>query len=215
VAFRGWPVEAIEFYEGLEADNTRTYWEEHRSVYERSVKAPMQALLEELQPEFGAGKIFRPNRDVRFSSDKSPYKTAIGAVAAQEGSVFYVQVSADGLHAASGYYRMARDQLARFRAAVAADGTGDEIASIVDDLGTAGYTVGGEALRSAPRGYKPDHPRIRLLRHKGLTIGEAWPAAAWLGTAKAADRVVRVWRAAAPMNAWLQAHVGPSTEPER
>lgn len=213
MVFQGWPAEAIEFYEGLEADNTKAYWEQHRSEYESAVKAPMVALLEKLGSEFGKAKIFRPNRDVRFSTDKSPYKTAIGAVAIRDGSVFYVQVSADGLHAASGYYQMARDQLARFRAAVDKAGTGMQVLALVEGLETDGYRVGGEALKAAPRGFRPDHPRIRLLRHKGLTVGEEYPPGAWLGTAKAADRVVRVWRAAGPLNAWLQANVGPSTEP--
>ena len=94
MAFRGWPNEALDFYEGLEADNSKTYWTAHRSVYDEKVLAPMNALLAELEPEFGAGKIFRPYRDVRFSADKSPYKTAIGATLELGG---YVQLSAKGL----------------------------------------------------------------------------------------------------------------------
>lgn len=210
MTFRGWPAETIEFYEGLEADNTRAYWQDNRHIYDTCVRAPMEALLRQVEPEFGAGKIFRPYRDVRFSPDKSPYKTAIGAVAQRDGSVFYVQVSADGLFAGSGYYQMSRDQLERFRAAVDDHAAGEEAFAVVDGLEKAGYGIGGEALRTAPRGFARDHPRIRLLRHKGLTAGKAWEPAAWLGTAKAADRVVQVWRAAGPLNAWLQAHVGPS-----
>src|SRR5204863_1827323 len=79
VAFRGWPTEALEFYEGLEADNSRTYWLDHKETYDKQVYGPMADLLAELEPEFGPGRIFRPNRDVRFSADKSPYKTAIAA----------------------------------------------------------------------------------------------------------------------------------------
>jgi uncharacterized protein (DUF2461 family) len=94
MAFTGWPVEAIEFYEGLCADNTKTYWVEHKSIYDECVLRPMQELLAELEPDFGEGKIFRPYRDVRFSADKTPYKTAIGATLARGG---YIQVSADGL----------------------------------------------------------------------------------------------------------------------
>jgi uncharacterized protein (DUF2461 family) len=79
-AFPGWPAAAVEFYRGLEADNSRAYWISRKDVYEESVRAPMEALLHELADEFGEGKIFRPNRDIRFSADKSPYKTAIGAL---------------------------------------------------------------------------------------------------------------------------------------
>ncbi len=68
--FRGWPAEALEFYEGLEADNSKAYWTAHKDVYETVVLSPMKAILAELAPEFefGDGKVFRPNRDVRFNA---------------------------------------------------------------------------------------------------------------------------------------------------
>ena len=79
MAFKGWPVEALEFYEGLEADNSKVYWTEHKDTYTTAVHGPMAALLSDLADEFGEGRIFRPYRDVRFSADKSPYKTSIAA----------------------------------------------------------------------------------------------------------------------------------------
>src|SRR4029453_11507429 len=79
VAFTGWPAEAVQFYRGLEADNSKAYWTAHRAEYHALFPAPMQALLEHLADEFGEGHVFRPYRDIRFSADKSPYKTAIGA----------------------------------------------------------------------------------------------------------------------------------------
>lgn len=78
--FRGWPAEALEFYEGLEADNSKAYWTAHKDVYETVVLSPMKAIPAALAPEFGDGKVLRPNRDVRFSTDKSPYKTHIGSI---------------------------------------------------------------------------------------------------------------------------------------
>src|SRR5436305_11055276 len=131
MAFRGWPAEALEFYEGLAADNSKAYWTDHKSVYEQCVYAPMVELLAELADEFGPGKIFRPYRDVRFSADKTPYKTVIGATLERGG---YVQLSAHGLSCGAGMYMMAPDQLARYRQAVAADGTGGRLAALVDDL---------------------------------------------------------------------------------
>ena len=213
--FRGWPAEAIDFYEGLEADNTKAYWQDNKATYEQAVRAPMEALLTRLEPEFGPGKIFRPYRDVRFSADKTPYKTNLAAVANRDDAVYYVSLSSAGLFAGSGYYHMARDQLARFRAAVDDAKHGVGLEKIVAALEKAGYDVGGDALRTAPRGFATDHPRIRLLRYKGIYAGRGFPASAWLGTAKAADRVVTVWRATEPLNAWLGKHVGPSDEPER
>ena len=148
MAFRGWPVAAIEFYEGLEADNSRTYWHANKQTYEQIVKGPMDALLAELAPEFGAGRIFRPNRDVRFSRDKSPYKTAIAATLEEGG---YVQFSADGLSAGTGLYMPATDQLDRYRRAVADDRSGAALVDIVADARRTGIEITAhESLKTAP-----------------------------------------------------------------
>jgi uncharacterized protein (TIGR02453 family) len=205
VAFTGWPAEAIEFYEGLQADNSKTYWTAHRSTYEECVLRPMRDLLTELEPEFGEGKVFRPYRDVRFSADKSPYKTAIGALLTGGG---YVQLSADGLASGCGRWHLEPEELARFRAAVAADRSGDPLERIVGELRTAGVEVTSrDALKTVPRGYPKDHPRADLLRCKGLVSWQQWPAAAWLGTAKSKDRVVDFLRSSAALNDWLAANV--------
>lgn len=205
MAFSGWPVEAVEFYEGLLADNSKAYWQSHKQTYEDAVLAPMRELLAELEPEFGAGKVFRPHRDVRFSPDKSPYKTAIGALLDRGG---YVQLSADGLAAGCGRYHLEPDELARYRAAVADDGSGSRLQAIVDALRADGIEVTGrETLKTVPRGYPKDHPRADLLRHKGLVTWKQWPAAAWLGTAKARERVVEFLRRSAPLIDWLEKNV--------
>ena len=119
MTFRGWPADAIDFYRGLEADNSKTYWQANKARYDEAVKAPFEALMVELEGEFGPMRLFRPYRDVRFAKDKSPYKTAAAAFGEQEGgSGLYVQLSASGLMVGSGYYHMAPDQLVRFRAAL-------------------------------------------------------------------------------------------------
>jgi uncharacterized protein (TIGR02453 family) len=208
VKFNGWPAEALEFYEGLAADNTKSYWTAHKAGYERDVHAPMTALLAELEPEFGEGRIFRPYRDVRFSADKSPYKTAIGATLADGG---YIQLSADGLAAGSGMHQMAPDQLERYRRAVADDLTGEELRKVIAGIEQHDITVTGhDSLKTAPRGYPRDHPRADLLRHKGLIAWQEWPAAAWLGTAAAKGRVTGFLRATRPLCDWLDAQVGDS-----
>ena len=212
MAFRGWPEEALEFFAGLEIDNSKTYWRQNKDRYEQLVRAPMEALLEELAPEFGEGKIFRPYRDIRFSADKSPYKTNIAATLG-EG---YVQLNADGLGAGSGMYMLATDQLERYREAVDDERSGAALEAIVEKAKAAGLTVTGhDVLKTAPKGYAKDHPRIELLRYKGLITWREWPPAAWLGTRRAKDRVVEFLQESKPLNAWLQSHVGPSTLPER
>lgn len=211
--FRGWPAEAIEFFEGLEADNSKAYWQSSKAVYESKVVAPMQALLAELEPEFGVGKIFRPYRDVRFSKDKTPYKTAIGATLVRGG---YVQMSAAGLGAGCGMYVMASDQLDRFRTAIDDDVTGGQLSVLVASLQASGIKITAhDVLKTAPRGYPNDHPRIELLRNKGLIAWREWPAGAWLGRATAKARVVDFFSASGPVMTWLDTNVGPSDLPTR
>jgi uncharacterized protein (TIGR02453 family) len=208
MTFHGWTDAILDFYEGLEADNSKSYWQAHKQVYDEEVLAPMQELLAELADEFGEPKIFRANRDIRFSADKTPYKTQIGATLAGHG---YVQVSAAGLAVASGTYGFASDQLARYRRAVALDLPGEALTRIVDDAEAAGLTItAADALKTAPRGYPKDHPRIELLRRKGLVTWKQWPVEPWLATAAAKDRVVEVLRASIPLVQWLDQHVGAS-----
>ncbi len=207
MAFSGWPEEALDFYDGLAADNTKTYWTKHKRVYEEKVLGPMAELVEELAPDFGETKIFRPYRDVRFSKDKSPYKIHIGATV----GTGYVQLSAQGLAAGDGMYVMAPDQLDRYRQAVARDRTGAELERVIAAIGQAGIGVSGrDTLKTAPRGYPADHPRIGLLRHKGLIAWREWPAGPWLETAEARDRVAAFLRTTRPLSGWLATQVGPS-----
>lgn len=205
MTFRGWPDDAVEFYEGLTADNTRTYWQDHKAVYEQSVKAPMEELLAELSDEFGAGRIFRPYRDTRFSRDKSPYKLTCAAHL-ESG---YISFSAEELFVGSGLYNPEPDELSRYRAAVADDVSGGQLDRIVRELRNDGYeTIGHAVLKTAPRGYPKEHPRIDLLKYKGIAISKRWPVGAWLGTRKAKDRIVTVLRDARPLRDWLDTHVG-------
>ena len=211
MVFQGWPVEALEFFEGLEADNSKTYWQQNKDRYETLVRAPMEELIDELAPEWGEGKIFRPYRDIRFSPDKSPYKTNIAATI----GAGYVHLSAEGLGAGSGMWHMAPDQLERYREAVSEDRSGAALEGLVAKARSAGVTVTGhELLKTAPKGYPKDHPRIELLRHKGLIAWREWPPEAWLGTRRAKDRVVEFLRRSKPLNEWLEKNVGPSTLPE-
>src|SRR5436190_3474558 len=190
-------------------DNSRDYWHSRKSTYDEKVKRPMEELLDELAKEFGEGKIFRPNRDIRFSLDKSPYKTAIAATLSRGG---YISFSADGLGVGSGMYMPMPDQLERLRKAIADDTTGRALEKLVAKVRDDGIEVSAhEELKTAPKGYPKDHPRIELLRMKGLITWKQWPVAAWVRTAKAKGRIVEVLHAAKPVNAWLDKHVGVTT----
>ena len=214
-SFTGIPPAALDFYARLEADNSKVFWEANKTVYRDVVKASVAALCDELA-EYGPFHLFRPYNDVRFARNRPPYKTQQGAYAESEGGAgFYFHVSREGLMAAAGYYAMMRDQLERFREAVDATNTGEEIAGIVARLAKQ-YRIGAiDELKTAPKGYPKDHPRIDLLRRKGLMMSIDFGAPNWLHTKQAAAKVRDVWRAAEPMTAWLDAHVGPTTmDPE-
>jgi uncharacterized protein (TIGR02453 family) len=207
MGFSGWSAEAVEFFKGLEADNTKAYWNARRALYEASVREPMADLLGELGGEFGPGRISRPYRDVRFRADKSPYKTEIYAALDRGG---YVKFSADGLTAALGYYMMTAAQLNRYRRAVDDETDGAQLAEVVARLRAEGLEVGGgQTLKGAPRGYPRDHPRVELLRYKGVICWQRWAVAPWLSTAEARDHVVGFLRTAAPLHNWLDRRVGP------
>ncbi len=208
--FSGFPPEALDFYRRLTLDNSRSFWTDHREVYDRAVRDPMLALTGELEPDYGTFHLFRPHRDVRFSKDKSPYKTQQGAVTEGEGGEFYyLVIGADGLFVAAGYHQMARDQLDRYRRAVVDETSGPELVALVAALEPR-YEIGGRELSTAPRGYPRDHQRVRFLQHKGLTAGRHLGAPKWLSTAAAKRRIVETWQGTAALNEWLNAHVGPS-----
>jgi uncharacterized protein (TIGR02453 family) len=212
--FRGWAPAVLDFYRQLEADNSRSFWQAHKGVYEEEVRAPFDALAELVADGFGPLRVFRPNRDVRFSADKRPYKTrCYGVAEGENGESYYVEISAGGLVSGAGFWMMARDQLARYRAAVDDAETGDELAAVVAALGKRKIRIEGGTLKTSPRGFPRDHPRVELLRHTSVAAIRSYEPAAWLATPAAAKRITDLWHAAAPLNAWLGEHVGPSTEP--
>jgi uncharacterized protein (TIGR02453 family) len=205
MAFGGWPAEALAFYAGLEDDNSKEYWTSRKAAYQEKVLRPMEELLEELAPQFGEPKIFRPYRDIRFSRDKTPYKTHIGATL---GSVCYVQLSADGLSAGAGRWHLEPAELASYRAGVAGP-DGAELAATIAVLERAGVEVHGHgSLKTSPRGYPADHPRAGLLRHKGLTTWRHWNPAPRLSTPAPAGDIREFFAASLAFCDWLTAHTG-------
>lgn len=202
-SFDGWKGDFQGFFLGLRLSNTKAYFEAHRRQYEEQVKRPMVALLADLEPEFGPARLSRPNRDIRFSADKSPYKTNIYG----DSKGGYVALDATGLVAAGGRYMMDAPKLARFRQAVAADRSGKQLVAIVDELRRKGYEIGGQELKRVPSPYPQDHPRGDLLRHKKLIYWRRWDVQRWIATPEARDRVERAWRDGADLNAWLAAHL--------
>ena len=117
--------------------------------------------------------------------------------------------------AAGGYYMMAPDQVARFRTAVDDDRRGDDLVKRLAAVEAEGMTIAGEKLKTRPRGVDPEHPRLELMRRKGLYGHRGWPPDDVLHEAGALERVVATWRAVRPLAEWLDDHVGPSEQPRR
>ena len=213
--FDGFGLKVRRWFEGLEADNSREYFAAHRDVFEEAIRDQMEALLGELSEKFGGEvKLFRQNRDIRFSPDKSPYKTnTYGVVHGSELAAhgLYASISARGLVAGSGYHVMARDQLERYRDAVDDDARGPELGKLLAKVQKAGLEVWGESLATAPRGYPTDHKRIELLRRKSLALGNTLKFGRGIGRADGLEFVTKTWRSAAPVTGWLDREVGATT----
>jgi len=202
--FTGWKGDFQGFFVGLKLNNSKAYFDAHRKQYDEEVKGPMVALLADLEPEFGAAHLSRPNRDIRFAADKSPYKTNIYADSREGG---YVALDSDNLTAAGGRYMVDGEQLARFRKAVAADRTGKELAAIVAALQKKGYEIGGQELKRVPSPYPQDHPRAELLKHKRLIYWKTWPIGPWIAPPKVRERVAQAWRDGEALNRWCAKHM--------
>lgn len=216
----GFPRETFNWFAGLAADNSKAYFAANRETYDRLVRGALEAMLELLADDHGGHvKMFRQHRDVRFSSDKSPYKTTTyGLIVDRPDSraPLYAQLSATGLFAGTGYYALAADQLRRLRAGVADDAAGPALEAAVAAAGRAGLETFGEALKTTPRGYPRDHPRVRLLRHKFLIAGRRLdPGGDGISRDSALEHARATWAACAPVNAWLDEHVGAGDMPAR
>ncbi|MEO6502345.1 MAG: DUF2461 domain-containing protein [Jatrophihabitantaceae bacterium] len=211
MTFDGISFAALDFYEDLEADNSKAFWTAHRQVYDEQVKGPLQELAAELSPEFGSAKFFRPFRDVRFAKDKTPYKTHQGVYFAE--SRRYLQVSAAGLYASGGFYDMASDQVSRYRRAVAEDLPGHALEQSIKLAEKAKLEIRGEQLSRIPSGYLKDHPRQELLRRKSIWATREFGCPDWLQTPRVKTEVVKAWRAMQPLIDWLEKNVGQSDIP--
>ena len=208
MGFSGFDRDVLAFYAELRADNTKEWWTANKARYERHVHEPMLQLAADLEDEFGEAKIFRPYRDVRFSADKSPYKLHIGMVT-REPAAHYLHLSEEGLLSGGGVYEVPPAALARFREFVDDEASARSLDSVLGALDATEFELTtDDALRTAPRGYPADHPRIELLRLKRLAVGRNDPPADWMWTPAAGDVIRERWRAVSEWCRWLEAHIG-------
>jgi len=213
--------DAFAFYAELEQNQNREWWLANKRRYDENVKAPVERLVDALGGEFGPLKIFRPYKDVRFSADKRPYKDHLGLVSADAGAAagamaFYLQLSQHGLMLAGGLYQPERPQLARFREIVDDNRLVGDLEATLDEVGEHGFAIMTEdALTTAPRGYRADHPKIALLRLKRLAIAVEHAPADWMTGPDLVDRVRAGWRTVRVWNDWLVENLPRPVEASR
>ena len=209
-----WPPEALEFLRDLEANNDRDWFKANRDRYDNYLVEPARELARGLA-HLGEPHMFRPYNDTRFHM-RPPIKEQLAvAIGRWDPGGYYVELSLDGLLVAAGLYQPGADQLARFRSAIDDGRRAATFERAVKAAGAAGLTLGEPALKRAPKGYSPDHPRIERLRLKQLTVRHRHPLEPWLHE-PACDELIRTeLKAARPLVAWLAKHVGPSEVPHR
>jgi uncharacterized protein (TIGR02453 family) len=209
------------FWEGLADHNDREWFAAHRDAFDAAVLAPMQALMASVE-HLGRSRIFRIHRDVRFSADKSPYKTQLGATIDRgDEGVLYVHVDSEGITVGSGFPAFDRDQLSRFREALDDPRSGPELSQLVARLRGAQHVVGtvkagrvgGLDLKRTPRPFADDHPRSELLRLKRLLVARHHERPAWVHSRSARNRILAIWSEQAPLGEWGASYLIPSRAP--
>jgi uncharacterized protein (TIGR02453 family) len=208
MGFSGFDRDALAFYAELRMNNAKEWWTANKARYERNVHEPMLRLAADLEDEFGEMKIFRPHRDVRFSADKSPYKLHIGMVTTARPA-HYLHLSEEGLLTGGGVYEPPPAALARFRQRIDDEASARSLESVLAALDAREFELMTEgALRTAPRGYPADHPRVELLRLKRLSVGHDDPPADWMWTPEAGEVIRERWRVVSEWCTWLAENIG-------
>jgi uncharacterized protein (TIGR02453 family) len=192
--FNGFPPGAVTFFQELQKNNNKPWFEAHKSDYQKYVLEPAQefieqigARLEQLSPGIHAEprvnrSIFRIYRDIRFSKDKTPYKIHLGIWMWQgegakfESSGYYFHLEPPNIMLGVGLHTFSKNLLKAYRDAVVDPVAGPALVVAVQEVAVkGGYQLGGEHYKRVPRGYDPDHPNADLLRYKGLTVGNEVP----------------------------------------
>ena len=190
--FEGFPSSALKFFADLKMNNNREWFTENKPIYLNDVVEPAKAfifslgsMLQEMHPGVnfdtrtnGSGSMFRIYRDVRFSKDKTPYKTYLGMIfwvgsgKKKDSPGFYVGVGSEGAGVYAGMWGFPKENLAAYRKALDDPDKADDLGAILDGLRADGYDVGGEHYKRVPRGFDPDHPHAELLKYNAVHAGK-------------------------------------------
>jgi uncharacterized protein (TIGR02453 family) len=204
-----WPPEALDFLRELEANNDRDWFRANRARYDTHLVEPARVLADGLA-HLGEPRFFRPYNDARFHA-RPPIKEQLGVrIGYGAAGGYYVELSLDGLLVGAGLHHGAADQIERFRLAIDDDRLAEDFERALHGAAAAGLQLVEPVLKRAPRGYRPDHPRIDHLRRKHLTVYRRHALEPWLHEPACATRVREELDAARPLVDWLAAHVGAS-----
>jgi uncharacterized protein (TIGR02453 family) len=216
--FTGFPKDMLRFFKDLKANNTREWFLGNKSRYEQSVREPMLGLLADLADRLRAvdgdieldpkKALYRINRDVRFSADKSPYKTNTAAAFTLQGydrkvdAAFYFHIMPGEVGVGGGLYAPSGEQLKKLRPAIAT--SPDELRAILADKSFVKYfgQLTGESLARVPQGYEKDHPASDLLMRKQFLAWTELPIKS-LDGAGFADTLVEHFTAMIPFIRFL------------
>jgi len=221
-AFPGFPPQALQFYKNIEENNNREWFGEHKEDFERYVQRPAQdfvivlgAKLKEMRPDLavdpslrGSGSIMRIYRDIRFSKDKTPYKTYLGmrfweGPSRKEmfsGLFIWLDDSGAGLHV--GQHMFSKEYLNAFREAVDDVHMGKRFEDILSSAGDFAE-VNGEQYVRVPRGYDRDHPRAGLLKYKSVYASSGRIAPSVVASEKFLPLCVETFQKLLPLHKWL------------
>jgi uncharacterized protein (TIGR02453 family) len=217
--FEGFPREGINFLRRLKRNNNRKWFEEHKKQYEEFVRLPMCSFIVALQehfnrfaPEFDLNpkrSIFRIYRDIRFSADKTPYKTHIAAHFVLRGtpkgflgSGYYMEIAPGELYTGGGIYIPDGDQLKKIRKAIST--RGKEFLSIVTSrrFQKLFSPFEWDSLKRIPKGYDENDPMAEWLKCKQFFVGRSWPESKCF-RARFADEAAEIFEATTPLVRFL------------
>ena len=229
MTFSGFPAAGIQFLSDLAENNNKEWFEANKKIYKQELEAPaitfVMALGERLRSTFpnlradprtnGGGSLMSIYRDVRFSKDKTPYKTNVSALLWEgEGKknlnpAMGFQLTAHSMGLMTGMHGLQKEHLAKFREAIADDELGSEAEAVVNAIkGMSDYRVGGAHYKKVPRGYDADHPRADLLKYAALYAYPPEVSIADVQTPAVMDICVGHFEALAPLHRWLVKALG-------
>lgn len=224
MSFNGFPKDGLRFLDDLAVNNNREWFETNKKTFVDTLQKPaldfvvavgdrLKTLVPDLRYDTstnGSGSLMRINRDTRFSADKTPYKTNVsgmwwaGAGKKTQVPAFGFQINSEGLRLMTGIFAFDKTQMTAYRAAVADDKRGGELAKILNGLTKTGaYSVNGKHYKKVPSGFAADHPRAELLMYNGLWVSPALISVEQAMSPEVVDVAFGHLKNMAPVQAWL------------